>query len=128
MPIIKSLLILGSGQKKEKILEYISISVPILVKSIEIEDPEEIQKYVFEMISEKKVNEEEKYIERIETLIQTNPDILLFGRDDILENIDKIRFLYTSSSENIISKEKIRYVSSESLKKYGDFVGELYHV
>lgn len=79
------------------------------------------------MIAKEREKEDSKYLDRITELIRTNPDILLFGKEDILENINKLRFLYVSkddTSEYLINKEKIIRLSN--IESYGNLIGELY--
>jgi hypothetical protein len=107
VPIIKALLIVGPGMKKEQITEYINIDVPTMVKSADLNTP--IMPFIFELISNTSSTEYSKQLKEIDMLLSKSADMLAFG-DDL-------------KSDNI----KIIYDNPLVIQKYGGPVGIRYY-
>ncbi len=107
LPIIKALLIIGPGMKKEQIVEYINIPVVTLVKSADINTP--IMPFLLELISVSSSSTASQQLKEIDSILAKNPDLLAFG-DDL-------------KSDNI----KVVYDNQLVVQKYGGPVGIRYY-
>jgi peptide subunit release factor 1 (eRF1) len=90
VPNVNAILVVGSGLKKEQILEYLNIKVPIYVKTINL--TEDYSNYIFEMIAEVGKNKETRELNEVLELMAKTPDLLLFG-DEV--NDDTVKKKYT---------------------------------
>lgn len=108
LPIIKALLIVGPGMKKEQITEYINIGVPTMVKSADLSTP--ITPLLIELIANTSSTEYSKQLKEIDILLSKSTDMLAFG-DDL-------------KSDNI----KVIYDNPLVIQKYGGPVGIRYYL
>lgn len=89
IPIIKALLIIGPGMKKDQIQEYINIPVIIMVKSADVDDP--ISPLLLELIATCSSNKNATALKEIDDLLIKQPDMLVFG-DEIKS--DEVRIVH----------------------------------
>lgn len=108
VPNVNAILVVGAGLKKEQLLEYLDIKVPIFVRTINI--GEDYAKYIFEMIAEVGKSKEAKELNEVLELMAKNPDLLLFG-----DEID----------DQLVKK---KYTSKLITSRFGGAVGVKYYV
>lgn len=109
VPNVNAILVVGAGLKKEQLLEYLDIKVPIYVKTINI--GENYQNYIFEMIADVGNSKEAKELNEVLELMAKNPDLLLFG-DEITDDVEV----------------KKKYTNKLITSRFGGAVGVKYYV
>ena len=94
VPNVTDVLILGHGLKKSQIIEYrpeTLQNLPINVESKPREDP--ITPYLQRFIDSRVRNEYSSDLQEIETLLQSNPDLLVFGAE-LTDHAAEIKKIY----------------------------------
>lgn len=132
-PIISSLLICGSGMKKEMIQEYLTIPIPYYIQSIDVGD--DITPYLLNMIKKQTGIDEQKEIEMLSNLIIQQPDYLVFGVSYIIDELNQnsIERIYINEENEKIYKTALKLdnfkttiIKSNWLNQYGGIIGKRY--
>lgn len=97
IPIIKSLLIVGPGMKKDQIINYLDLKIPIYVKNYDGKDKQQLNKFMQEIITGQQIQNNKTELEEIEDILIRNPDLLVFGTE-IDNHKDNIKKIYESKS------------------------------
>ncbi len=126
-PIIKALLIVGNGMKKDQIKQYINISVPFYV----FPNDNDLQSLIQQMVSSETGIVDTKHNETIQSLVRDQMDLLTFGLNETTEAFhqNQLRTIYaTPASKEQFNSENIKctvvILQDETiLKLYGGIIG-----
>ena len=133
-PLLKSLIIVGPGEKKTKL--HRKLMEDPAFKNI-LKSPMTTNGEYYECLDKARESlslfsngEEKKIREQFETILRTNPDILVFGKDEIdkLARDGLIKELYTRSEESpfptkTLQNIKITKVNTSWINDYEGLIG-----
>lgn len=121
---INKLFICGNGPKKDLLAKSDLVSSRFeIVSSITISstNQETITNFINgelkEQINKLELDESRENVDKINELIRTNPDILVFGEKEVIKSIDKIEQIYYSDSLDIpikISNTRVKLIPVNS--------------
>ena len=101
--VVKKIILSGGGKKKEKIQERIKKDVDTVLLSQNTID--ELLPKLKEIIIRDDEKYSEKQIQYIQKLIEIEPDRLVFGREEVLNNIDGLEKIW--SNKELLSEKTI---------------------
>jgi hypothetical protein len=124
LPIIEALLIVGNGWKKDMLEQYLIIPKNISRYVYSVEKGVNIESYIKDMILKETGQEEKKHLTHIQDAILFNPDILVFGRENVLKE-ENLKYIYVSDKINLDKKLfQSLIILKSGLEPYGGIVGE----
>lgn len=126
LPIIKAMLIVGVGSKKDDICKYINIDVPTRV--LPCEKTASFHEHLLEYIQYINTQDANTIIDRIQGLLDIEPDLLVFGKESIVaeHNAGKLNEIYTINK--IIEIPSAIQLKHHVLESFGGIIGIRYYV
>ena len=128
-PVIKALLIVGTGIKKDLIREYIHIPVNHYVFACDQESEESLKLFIAKMIESEDENASKKHVKYLTDLLTLNPDLLIFGVEEIklaLEN-KEVKALYVDEKHSDVFQCDTILVKDSFINAYG-CIAEMFYV
>ena len=121
--VVESLILAGPGEMKQKIRE----EVKHLFKVHVIDTGDIKNNTIHEVISKCDLKQDtSKEYEKLCNMIQTNSDILVFGKKEISSELEKknLRVVYLASADEEISTQiDVIYIRNETFQKQYDVIG-----
>lgn len=124
-PIIKALLLVGPGLKKEKMTSYLELKVPFYIYNVDSENSPLISEYLTHMIETENNVDDSKHIDKLTNLLTMSPGLLAFG-DDIKTSLDDKNISRIYSSVKIDVDVPNIIINSSFLSAYGGMIGVKY--
>ena len=129
---IKKCYIFGSKDIKTKILTSKNLITKLYQIDIDFHDFDDktirLNEKLFKTLMDKPIQTNDKIFDEIITLLEIDPDFLLFGKNEILENIDNVEFIVAHDNETfenaIILEISSKYY--EKLHNY-EFIAKLFY-